>query len=615
MRLVFDIETNGLDPDTIWLVVAQDLATGEQHVFTDHEDCGRPLGDFVELFDRAEALIGHNIISFDLPVLKKLTGWEPTTQTLVDTMLLSQMNDFERPNFEPFLKNKFGGRHNMKVWSLYLGNEEKHDDPSWLEYSEEMRERCTSDVRINVHMYRAMMAELKTIREYSDGYGQAVKLEHDFALNMAQQAENGWLVDLDACTKLVRKIEVEMSDIELEVEPQLKPRTIYLDKEPREAKKLKDGRWDRVTRDWFEKIGQDVTSPYQRYRVVDMKLGNNEAVIDLLMENGWKPDDWNWGVDADGRFFKRSPKLTESSFDSISGDLGRLVGRWRILRSRKAFVEGLLKNAREDSRVSCQPAVIGTNTYRCRHRGIVNVPGAYAVLGEEVRRLFIAPDGRKVVAADSDSNQLRAFAHYLKNDDVSAAITSGSSDDGTDVHTRTATLAGVSRPVAKNLTYALLFGAGDGKLAETAGTGEAGGQIRERLEAAFPGFKKLTDRIKYQWEVNRMETGRGFVYGLDGRRVYCEQYKAFNALLQAYEAVVMKRSCVKVMEMVEAQGLDAKLICHYHDEINMDVAEKDAEAVSEILEYALGDYVTEYYSLDIEMGGTAVIGRDWYDVH
>ena len=309
MKLVFDIETNGLDPDTIWMIVAEELETGKQHVYCTHaahQDGVKHNPQFREVFDKAEALIGHNIIGFDLPVMKKLLNWEPQPGTkIIDTMLLSQMNDFERPDFEPFVKNKFAGRHNMLTWSKALGGEEKHDDPDWTVYSDEMLERCKSDVSINVRMYRHMMKELQEVRKYSSTYGQAIKLEHEFAQAMAEQAANGWLMDLGAAEKLLKDIEVQMAEIEIEVEPQLKPRKIYLDKEPREAKRLKNGSWDRVTRDWFQDA--PVESPYQRYRIVDMKLGNNEAVIDLLTEHGWQPTEWNWGVDADGKFFQAQP--------------------------------------------------------------------------------------------------------------------------------------------------------------------------------------------------------------------------------------------------------------------------------------------------------------------
>ena len=314
-------------------------------------------------------------------------------------------------------------------------------------------------------------------------------------------------------------------------------------------------------------------------------------------------------------FFKRSPKLTEDSFDSIDGELGQLVARWRTLRARKGFVEGIFKNIRDDGRLACRAFTIGTNTFRCRHGGIVNVPGAYALLGKEIRSLFICDDGRRIVSADSDGNQLRAMAHYVNNPEVSAAITDGSNEDGTDIHTRTANMVGVSRPVVKNLTYALIFGAGDAKLGETAGLKGQGAALRGKMEAAYDGLKDATDNLGWQWEVNRAETGRGFVWGLDGRRVFCEKHKAFNALLQAYEAVTCKAACVEAMRMIKEENLDARIVCHYHDEMSYDVSEQDAERVGEILEYAFGPFVTERYNLNIAMGGSAQIGSNWYEVH
>ena len=255
----------------------------------------------------------------------------------------------------------------MKIWSQYLDGDEKHEDPSWEVYSKEMRERCTSDVEINVRMYRHLLHEVRQVKELSPNYAEAIKLEHEFAMEMADQETNGWLIDIPGTVSLLAKVEAEMADIQSRVEPLLKPRKIYLDKEPREAKLLKDGRYDRVTRDWF---GSDpVVSPYQRYRVVEMKLGNNEAVIDLLYENGWVPTEFNWGRNDDGKFYKKSPKLTEDSFDTITGDTGRDVARWRTLRARRGFLEGLLKNRRDDDRIGCRAFTIGTNTYRCRHSG------------------------------------------------------------------------------------------------------------------------------------------------------------------------------------------------------------------------------------------------------
>ena len=617
MKLIFDIETDGLDHTKIWLVTAVELTTGEEFIFTDYEDQYPNLNEFKTLFDKADMICGHNIIGFDLPALEKHTGWKTTNQQIVDTMLLSQLNDFYRPSLDRFKSLSKKGNHAMATWALALGDK-KHDDPSWMVYSTEMRERCVSDCHINIKIFRYLMKETSIIKKQSTNYGQAIKLEHEVALDMAEQYQNGWLFDDTAAAELIKTINRRMAVIELEVEPNLEPRTIYIDKKPRASSLLKDGRYDRVTREWFGfESPQAGIAPdeYQRTKEIATDLGNNDAVIKLLYANGWIPTEWNRKRDEEGKWKNVSPKLTEDSYESITGELGAMVGEWRTLRSRRSLLTGLSTLQRADGTIVCDAFVIGTNTFRMRHKGIVNIPGAYAVYGAEIRALFTSAAGRKVVAADSDGNQLRAFAHYLNNPEVSEAICHGDSDLGTDVHTRNANIVGVPRPTAKNLIYALLFGAGDALLGQTADMKGKGKALRAKLMVAFPGFESMMDTMNDQYDANLYETDRGFMTGIDGRKIFCDRFKAFNALLQSYEAVTCKAAEVETMRMVREEGLDAKIICMMHDEVNMDVAECDAARVSEILEYAFGPFVTEKYNLNVPMGGSAKIGDTWFCVH
>lgn len=613
MKLCWDIETNGIEHTQVWCLAVGDVDTGEEYFFTDHDDRHPSIKEGLKLLSSAKLHIGHNLIGFDIPALAQHYQWKVTeNQKIVDTMLLSQLNDFYRPSLGKASKIARKGVHAMKTYGIAMGDH-KEEDPSWLTYSPEMESRCISDVRINIKIYKYLMKEAKAIIAVAPDYREAIRLEHEFAQAAAQQAESGWLFDKEAAETLSRKITRRMDKIAAIVEPNLAPRKVFIDKEPRQVKYLKSGEMDRVSREWF--ADKPVTDTYRRFKMVSTDLGNNEAVQNLLLDSGWEPTEWNYKADENGRKHKMSPKLTEDSYDSITGELGKLVGEWRTIRSRRSLLDGLCRLVRDDGRISCSSFTIGTNTYRCRHRGIVNIPGVYALLGKKVRQCFIVGEGRTLVSADSDSNQLRGFAHYLQNDEVTAAIVDGKNEDGTDVHTRTANLVGVPRPIAKNVTYALLFGAKDAKLAATANMKGKGTLIREKLNEAFPGFEALTNKVKNEWEMNSHEYDRGFVTGLDGRRIYCEAHKAFNALLQSFEAVICKEACVQSQKMIREEGLDAKLICHYHDEYTYDVSKKDAQRVGEIMEYSLGPYVTEKYKLNVKMGGTAAVGDSWAEVH
>ncbi len=63
-KLVFDIECDGLKPTKIHCIVAKEV-NGPVYKFPPHK-----LNEGVELLKSAETLIGHNILSYDLPVLK-----------------------------------------------------------------------------------------------------------------------------------------------------------------------------------------------------------------------------------------------------------------------------------------------------------------------------------------------------------------------------------------------------------------------------------------------------------------------------------------------------------------------------------------------------------------
>ena len=69
MDLVFDIETDDLIATKIWCIVAQDSDSGKIYMFAPHQ-----LESGLELLQKADRLIGHNIIGFDIPVIKKLYG-------------------------------------------------------------------------------------------------------------------------------------------------------------------------------------------------------------------------------------------------------------------------------------------------------------------------------------------------------------------------------------------------------------------------------------------------------------------------------------------------------------------------------------------------------------
>jgi DNA polymerase I len=101
---VFDIETNGLDPDTIWCMSLLDVDTEEQFSYGPEV-----LGHGLSKLMNATKLIGHNILGFDIPVIKNITGINLFNKTIVDTLVLSRL-------FNPVRE----GNHGLERWGYHF---------------------------------------------------------------------------------------------------------------------------------------------------------------------------------------------------------------------------------------------------------------------------------------------------------------------------------------------------------------------------------------------------------------------------------------------------------------------------------------------------------------
>jgi len=144
MKLVFDIEANGFyeEADTIWCICAKELETGRTYQYDP-----KFLHQGLRLLEMADELIGHNIIDYDLRLLKKIyPGFKPKCLVL-DTMILSQILNQERP----------GGHSLAAAGERYGRSKPEHED--WSQFSPEMLHRCSEDVEINTLLYDELMQE------------------------------------------------------------------------------------------------------------------------------------------------------------------------------------------------------------------------------------------------------------------------------------------------------------------------------------------------------------------------------------------------------------------------------------------------------------------------
>jgi DNA polymerase I-like protein with 3'-5' exonuclease and polymerase domains len=332
------------------------------------------------------------------------------------------------------------------------------------------------------------------------------------------------------------------------------------------------------------------------------------------MDKGWKPDDWTIKK-INGKWIRQSPKLTDTSLKPL-GRIGKLVSDYYMLRNRLATVEGWIEEVKDperfnDGRLHGSMFTIGTPSFRCRHRTIVNIPGVHAPYGKELRSLLTCEEGYKVIGADSAGNQFRGLCHYIGDESFTNEVING------DVHQRNADVLGISRPGAKTFIYAYLFGAGHAKLGEAISgkkSAKIGKEADEKFKATLPGLKVLKDTLEQEFRHTEMSTGQGFIMGADGRRVMVgSEHQTLNYLLQTLEGITCKAALVYASQKIKEAGLDAYPVLFYHDETVFVAKESDAEAVKDICVEAFREAPKAAGVMC--MDGDGEIGDSYADVH
>src|SRR6056300_523373 len=165
-RLILDIETNRAH-NTIWIVVTQDVETGEIQCHTDPST----LAPLVKAYDQ---IIGHNLIGFDAPVLRTVWNIGIQKSKAVDTLILSRL-----------LNPQLEGGHSLKSWGQRLNNAKIDFDFQDFDagLTEEMREYCIQDVKLTCNLYKHLNKELNKWKHPE----QSVLLEHQIAIICRQQ--------------------------------------------------------------------------------------------------------------------------------------------------------------------------------------------------------------------------------------------------------------------------------------------------------------------------------------------------------------------------------------------------------------------------------------------
>jgi DNA polymerase-1 len=663
-RFVYDIECNGLyfEATRMWILVAYDLDTKEIHYFLEGD-----LG-WMNLFNNAKLVVGHNIIGYDNLVLKKLFNYEfPSTCNIHDTLLMSYVLNYRR----------FGQEgHGLKRWGQELGSA-KIEFEDFSQYTEEMKTYCIQDVNLNVMVYDFLRDELAVAADANEKIRLYLKVEHAVAKWCAKALAHGWPFDMEKALVLKDILEKELAEAEALLEPRLgykvkvhqgdKKKGVIDVKEPVWTKK---GVYAAHTANYFEVNpfsgyeGEErpIAGSYVRVDIEALKLSSSDDVKLFLFRQGWEPTEYNTVWDPElKRHRETSPKITDDSLEFLDGD-GKYYVNYKTALSRYGILKGWLENTDEHGFLHGDCFTIGTPSMRATHSIIVNVPASTSRYGKEMRELFGSMPGWTLIGCDSASNQARGLAHFLGDAEFTDTLING------DIHTYNANIidsvltemghdwnkhiidkdltkpetpdiwsnygskeewlrsgsdsaikemAKVKRASAKRILYAFLFGASGKKLWSYifgVQNSTEGNKLKNGFTKAVPGFKALMDKLEKIYASTKKK-GYGYIPSIAGNRIYVDSFhKLLVYLLQSTEKITCGAACLLLMERLEAAGIPYIPAIMMHDELDFFVPDAYAKQAGEIGRKCFQDGPA-LFGVTIMDGGPAALGKNWYECH
>lgn len=437
---------------------------------------------------------------------------------------------------------------------------------------------------------------------------------------ISQQQTNGVAFDEELARENINVLETTREELYNTIRPILSLEVEQPYKGPVNKPFLKSGEYSSQVTSWYQDSIPDIGGPFSRVEFVEPDLGSRTKLVAQLLRLGWEPSSYTKRTEKGGG---GNPQLTIEgepcpNLLKMTG-VGADIARWYVAKHRQSQIEGWFKKLRPDGRLTAGANTIGTPTYRFTHNTVVNVPKAAKQVwfGSLMRACFKAADGWKLVGHDGSGLELRMLAHYMNDPDFITAVISGNSDDGTDAHSLNMRMAGLpNRDDAKTFIYAFMYGAGDGKLGQIVkGTAADGKKLRARFLAANKNLSDLISGVK-------SAGARGYLVGLDGRRIYLRRdkfgrlqlHKALNTLLQTAGAVVMKYSMVWLDFQVRKEGLRVRKVIDMHDESQAEVHPEDVERYKELAEQSLV-WAGEYLQLNCPLAAEAKVGNNWAETH
>jgi DNA polymerase-1 len=215
-----------------------------------------------------------------------------------------------------------------------------------------------------------------------------------------------------------------------------------------------------------------------------------------------------------------------------------------------------------------------------------------SIFSKDIRNIFEAENGFSFISFDYSQLELRLLAYVVQDENLKLAFLKGH-----DIHTLTASkvlgikeeeISKEQRRLGKTLNFGIIYGMGEKAFAQNAGISYE--EARFFIKEYFKNFPKIKE---WQEKTKKEVIEKGFVENINGRKRWFwgwenpkikaqNERAAINMPIQSLGADILKKSMIKIQEMIKKEGIQnkAKMVLTIHDEL---IFEVDDDILKEII--------------------------------
>lgn len=606
---IFDIETDGFDPTKVHCVSYWIQGWHKDRIDTITSD-----EDIKNLFSSDYVFVGHNIIEYDLWCIEKLYGIEIDYKNCVDTLALSYYLYYNKPT------------HNLEDWGETFGIK-KVEIEDWEGLSaEEYKRRCEIDVKITKSLFGQQMRFLQKLYN-NKHYRNLIKYLSFkmYCLKLAKKSK--WKLDVEGAKKLLAYVNEEMEKREAALK-EVMPRPTEFTNRPKVMYK-KNGELSKRGEAWVELCEQHGLDGTKHDKVLvdkgeEPNPNSHVQIKEWLYDLGWEPCTFKKNSKGE-----KVPQVKDPFTRDLTDSILRLkekhpevenLDKLSVLQSRKAVLEGFL---RDEENGTLQAKAAGfTNTFRLKHRELVNIPNTSSYLGKEIRSLLTSREGKMLCGADVSSLEDSTKQHLIYNYDPE--YVKEMQQEGFDPHLDIAVRSGLlttqqaeahkkgeadysdQRADAKRVNFASVYGVQEDTLALSLGTTKK--KAAELLKGYWERNKavKMVERDAIVKKVNGVNwifnPVNGFWYFLKNKK---DKFSVLNQGLGCY--------CFDVW-LLQLLKLRPQLTGQFHDEFIAELKQGFEGEMTGLVKQAMYN-ANNILKLNVRLKFDIKFGQNYAEVH